>query len=103
MVRWKFEATYPGNGPNSSDGMLTFDPGAYKSRPALLLVNGVVYLSFSSNCDNPPFNGWIMAYNGGTLTQEAVFNTTPNGANGALWGSGSGPSRRCTRAIFIKW
>jgi len=86
------QATYPGLGPNSLGGVLTFDPGAYKSRPALLVFNGVVYLSFSSNCDAPPFNGWIMAYSGNTLVQEAVLNTSPNGENGALWGSGGGPA-----------
>jgi hypothetical protein len=88
----EIQATYPGTGPNSSGGVLTFTPGDYKSRPAVLVLNEVVYVSFSSNCDDPPFNGWIMAYNGTTLAQEAVFNTSPNGENGALWGSGGGPA-----------
>jgi hypothetical protein len=94
------QATYPGTGPNSSGGVVTFNPGAYKSRPAILLLNGVVYVSFSSNCDDPPFNGWIMAYNGTTLAQEAVFNTTPNGENGALWGSGGGPAADTNGNIY---
>ena len=94
------QATYPGNGQNSSGGVLTFDPGAYKARPALLLLNGIVYVSFSSNCDAPPFNGWLMGYNGTTLAQQAVFNTSPNGENGALWGSGGGPAADASGNIY---
>jgi hypothetical protein len=94
------QATYPGTGPNSSGGVVTFVPGDYKARPAVLLLNGVVYISFSSNCDDPPFNGWIMAYNGSTLAQEAVFSTTPNGENGALWGSGGGPAADASGNIY---
>lgn len=94
------QATYPGNGPNSAGGVLTFDPGAYKARPAVLVVSGVVYVSFSSNCDMPPFNGWIMAYGGNTLAQVAVFNTTPNGENGALWGSGGGPAADASGNLY---
>jgi hypothetical protein len=80
--------------------VITFNPADYKSRPAVLLLNGVVYVSFSSNCDGPPFNGWIMAYNGTTLAQEAVFSTSPNGENGALWGSGAGPAADASGNIY---
>jgi hypothetical protein len=96
----QIQATYPGTGPNSSGGVITFNPADYKSRPAVLLLNGVVYVSFSSNCDGPPFNGWIMAYNGTTLAQEAVFSTSPNGENGALWGSGAGPAADASGNIY---
>ena len=95
------QGTYPGTGPNSSGGVVTFHPGAYKARPALLLLGGVVYVSFASNCDAPPFNGWIMAYDGGTLAQRAVFNVTPNGQNGALWASGGGPAADSNGNIYL--
>jgi hypothetical protein len=94
------QATYPSTGPNSSGGVITFNPGAYKSRPAVLLLNGMVYLSFSSNCDDPPFNGWIMVYSGSTLAQETVLNVTPNGQDGALWGSGGGPAADASGNIY---
>jgi PQQ-like domain len=86
----EIQATYPSSGPQSSGGIITFSPGQYKSRPALLLVNGLIYIGFSSNCDDPPYSGWIMAYNMSTLAQTTVLNVSPNGQDGALWGSGGG-------------
>ncbi|MFL6436211.1 MAG: PKD domain-containing protein [Terriglobales bacterium] len=72
--------TYP-----NSVGQLTFDPSQYKERAALLLLNGVVYTSFASHCDNAPYNGWIVGYSQTTLQQVSVFNMTPNGSEGAIW------------------
>jgi PQQ-like domain len=86
----EIQATYPSTGPQSSGGIITFSPGTYKSRPALLLANGLIYMGFSSNCDDPPYSGWIMAYNMTTLAQTTVLNVSPNGQDGALWGSGGG-------------
>jgi hypothetical protein len=88
----EIQATYPSSGPQSSGGVVTFNPAQYKARPALTLLNGIVYVEFSSNCDDPPYSGWILGYNAGTFAQEIVFNVTPNGNDGALWGSGGGPA-----------
>jgi hypothetical protein len=41
------QATASGNGPNSSGGVLQFDPGQYKERSALTLLNGRIYLGFA--------------------------------------------------------
>ncbi len=46
------QATYPGNGPNSSGGVLTFDPKQYSERAALFISNGVVYTTWASHCDS---------------------------------------------------
>lgn len=81
-------ASAPGNGPNSANGVLQFDPKQYKERAALLLVNGQLYLSFASHCDIEPYNGWIMAYSEATLAQTAVLQLTPNGSEGAIWDTG---------------
>jgi hypothetical protein len=83
------EATYPGTG-NNSVGMLTFAPGQYEERAALLLVNGTLYTAWSSHCDAGPYNGWIIGYDPTTLAQSQVLNVTPNGSEGALWQSGGG-------------
>jgi len=96
----EIQATYPGSGPNSSGGVVTFNPGSYKARPALLLLNNVVYVTFASNCDLPPYNGWIMAYAGQGLQQLNVLNVTPNGRSGALWGSGGGPAADSNGNIY---
>ena len=75
-------ATYPVMG-----GTMSFDPQQYAERAALLLMQGTVYISFTSHCDDPPYSGWVMAYNEGTLAQTAVFNAAPNsgGAGPAIW------------------
>ncbi len=39
---------------------VTFVPKTYKQRSALLLVNGVVYTSWSSQCDIGQYHGWII-------------------------------------------
>ena len=83
-------ATYPGNGDGSSGGNNVFDPGQYAERVGLLLLNGTIYLGWTSHCDNEPYTGWLMAYNGSTLAQTAVLNLTPNGSEGSIWMSGSG-------------
>jgi hypothetical protein len=84
------QATYPGTGPNSSGGTVTFDSKQYKERAALLLLNGVIYTSWASHCDFSPYTAWIMAYNPITLAQTAVLNLTPNGNEGSIWQSGGG-------------
>jgi hypothetical protein len=45
-------ATYPSTGDNSSNGNVVFDPGQYKSRPGILISDGVVYTSWGSHCDD---------------------------------------------------
>jgi hypothetical protein len=78
-------ATFPKIG-----GTLTFDAAQYKERASLLLLNGVLYTAFSSHCDNPPYNGWIIGFDESTLAQTSVLNVTPNGTMGAIWMAGDG-------------
>jgi outer membrane protein assembly factor BamB len=86
------EASFPGTGDNNTAGMVVFDPGQYKERASLLLLNGVVYTAWSSHCDNRPYTGWIIGYDQNTLAQTSVLNVTPNGNEGSFWGSGAGPA-----------
>ncbi len=78
-------ATYPKTG-----GTVTFDPGQYKERASLLLLNGVVYTAWASHCDIETYYGWIIGYNETNLAQTSVLNVTPNGSEGAIWMSGGG-------------
>jgi len=82
------QARAPGNGPNSTNGTLTFDPGQYKERAALLLLGGEIYTTFGSHCDIQPYNGWIMAYDENSLAQTRVLQLTPNGTEGSIWDTG---------------
>lgn len=89
-------ATYAGSG-----GTLTFDPLRNNQRPALLLVNGIVYITWSSHCDNTPYHGWLIGYNAGTLQQVTKWVDTPNGNQGGLWMSGQGPAADTKGNIFL--
>ena len=86
------QASYPGTGANSSGGRVLFDPGAYKERPGLLLLNGVIYTAWSSHCDVDPYTGWIIGYDESTLSQTSVLNIVPNGSEASFWNSGAGPA-----------
>jgi hypothetical protein len=86
------QATYPGSGAEGTRGVQTFEPKQHKERAALVLLNGVVYSSWSSHCDIAPYTGWVMGYSEATLAQVSVLNLTPNGSDGGMWGAGAGPA-----------
>ena len=52
-------ATYPGKGDGNVGGILTFDPQKENQRMSLALVDGLVYLGWSSHCDWGPYHGWL--------------------------------------------
>ncbi len=93
------QATVPGTGEGSST--VTFDPRNYKERPGLLLLNGVVYTSWSSHCDLGTYHGWIIGYDAATLKQVAVYNSTPNANEGSFWQSGAAPAADAQGNIFV--
>jgi hypothetical protein len=86
------QASFPGTGDGSSGGTLHFMPGQHAERAGLLLLNGVVYTTWTSHCDIQPYTGWIIGYNAKTLQQSSVLNVTPNGSEGSIWMSGAGPA-----------
>ena len=94
-------AKYPGTGDNSSGGYVIFDPSQYKERSGLLLTAGTLYLTWASHCDIRPYTGWVMAYNAATLKQTSVLNVTPNGNEGAVWGSGGGLAADGNGNLFV--
>jgi len=64
-------ASYPGTGDNSSGGNVLFDPKQYKERPGLLEINGKIYTTWSSHCDNRPYTSWVMAFSADNLAKRA--------------------------------
>jgi outer membrane protein assembly factor BamB len=82
-------------------GALSFDPKQYAERAALLLVNHTLYLTWTSHCDIGRYNGWIMAYDAGTLKQKAALNLTPSGNEGAIWQSGAGPAADPQGNVYV--
>jgi len=83
-------ASVPGTGNGSVNGTLTFDPMWENQRPGLLLLNGIVWIGFSSHGDNGPWHGWILGYNAGTLSRTGAFCSSPNGGGAGFWMSGGG-------------
>jgi Abnormal spindle-like microcephaly-assoc'd, ASPM-SPD-2-Hydin len=95
-------ASVPGTGQGSSAGSVPFNNKRQGQRPGLLLVNGVVYIAFASgHGDIEPWHGWVLGYNAQTLQQVAVFNTTPNGEAGGIWGAGGGMGADSLGNLFL--
>jgi hypothetical protein len=82
-------ATYPGTGVESAGGVAVFEPANYAERTGLLLLNGTIYMAWTSHCDQGTYGGWLMGYNETTLTQTSALDVTPNGKQGAIWMSGA--------------
>jgi hypothetical protein len=105
----EIQASFPGNGYGSSNGSQVFDPGQYAERVGLLLMNGQIYLAWTSHCDEDPYTGWLMAYSEATLQQTSVLNLTPNGPStphygdgeGSVWMAGSGLAGDTQGNIFF--
>lgn len=74
------------------DGQVyTFADRYQQQRPGLLLQDGIVYLGFGSvGCNIKSENGWVMAYQTGSLEQVGVFDASPGVDASAIWLSGAG-------------
>lgn len=94
--------TYPGTGPGGNGSVVIFDPKQYKERDALLLSGGVVYTSWASHADNPPYTGWVIGFRASDLSVASVLNIDPagrptssfldDGSGNSFWNSGDGPA-----------
>jgi hypothetical protein len=83
-----------------AQGNINFDPLRENDRPALLLLNGVIYLTFASISDVQNYHGWVLGYSADTLQQVSVFNLTPNGNEGGIWAN-NGPSADANGNIYV--
>ena len=95
------QALYPGTGDGASGGNVTFSSKQYEERAALLLLNGVLYTTWTSHCDIRPYTGWVIGYDASTLSQTHVLNVTPNGNEGAIWMAGNGPAADAGNNIYF--
>src|SRR5438874_1164737 len=94
-------ATNSGNGDGSVNGVIAFDAQRQNQRQGLTLLNGVVYVTFSSHCDWGPYHGWILGYDAATLQQRVVYNATPNGYGGGMWESGTGMAADAAGNLYV--
>jgi hypothetical protein len=97
----EIKASVKGTGSGQAGGQVAFDPQRENPRAALLLVNGSVYLSWGSSCDVGPYHGWLMAYDANTLAQKAVFNTSPDATDSAIWQGDAGPAADKDGNVFV--
>jgi len=98
-------ASVSGAGLGTQNGLVPFANQKEHNRPALMLLNGVVYCAFASLEDQNPYHGWILGYaaNAGsnTISQVAVYNSTPNGGQGGIWSAG-GLTADTSGNIFVE-
>ena len=94
-------ATYSGNGDGSVNGVIAFDAQRQNQRQGLTLLNGIVYVTFSSHCDWGPYHGWILGYDAATLQQRVVYNATPYGYAGGMWESGTGMAADAAGNLYV--
>lgn len=94
-------ASSSGKGDGSVNGQVTFNSLRENPRASLLLVNSAVYLTWASSCDVNPYHGWVMAYDAATLAQRAAFNVTPDGNEGGIWASDTGPASDAAGDVYI--
>jgi hypothetical protein len=94
-------ASSAGNGDGNVNGVITFDAQRQNQRQGLTLVNGTVYVTFSSHCDWGPYHGWILGYDASTVQQRVVYNDTPNGYAGGIWESGTGMAADAAGNLYL--
>jgi hypothetical protein len=97
----EIKATFPGHGDGHRNGVLSLDPQRANQRAGLALMDGIVFISWSSHCDWGPYHGWLLGYNAKTLERVAVYNTTPEGYNGGIWMSGQAPAADSRGNLYL--
>jgi hypothetical protein len=94
----EISASFPATGTATS----SFDAKSYEERAALLLVNGTIYTSWTSHCDNSPYGGWIISYAQSTLARNGVLNIAAHSSAGpAIWMAGGGPAVDASGNIYL--
>ncbi len=94
-------ASVAGTGSGNVGGFITFNSQTQNQRAGLLLLNGIVYITWSSHCDWGPYHGWVMGYDKTSLQQQIIYNDTPNGYNGGIWMSAAAPSADESGNIYL--
>jgi hypothetical protein len=87
---------------NPSVGTLTLNTQTNLQRPALLELNGTLYIGFGSNGCDQNAHGWLLAYGASSLQQLGLLNTSPAKTYGSsLWMSGIGPAADSNNNIYL--
>jgi len=66
-----------------------FQPERELQRPGLLLLEGVVYAGFGSDCDDDPYQGWVFGVSTAGVI-KARWTSEEDGSGSGIWQSGAG-------------
>jgi hypothetical protein len=95
-------------GSADDDAGTVFDGNFETQRAGLIELGGVVYASFSSQCDHGNFTGWLVGVNASTASITTMWASEtgldrPNGGGGGagIWQSGSAPVVDSQGDIFV--
>lgn len=94
-----------GTAPGTADGGTTvaFNSRTQNQRTGLVLMNGIIYVTWAAHEDAPPYHGWVMAYtfDGKAFTQTAVLNVSPNARQSGIWMSGAAPAGDADNMLYV--
>ena len=90
-----------GTGIDAVGGKVSFNNITENQRASLLLVGNEVYVAFANHGNNPPYHGWVLAFNKSTLHQDWAFCTTCNADKGGIWMGGGGIAADASGNLFF--
>ncbi len=94
-------------GTADGDANTTFQADYETQRPGLVLVNGVVYAAFGSQCDDDDWEGWLVGVSESTHEITTMWSSEEDvSGNGiepgaGIWQSGSAPVVDSNGDIFV--
>src|ERR1700691_5788961 len=94
-------ASVPRTAPDGNGSIVPLNPQWANQRPGLLLLNGYLYIGFSSHGDNGPWHGWVLGYSASTLAQTGAWCTSPNGKGNGIWAAGSGLAADAAGNMYV--
>jgi hypothetical protein len=95
--------TFAGSSSDGKHGVIPFNALREHSRAAMILYNGVVYITYGSHSDSNPYHGEVLGYDSSTLKLVKTFISTPNGESpeGGIWLSGAGPAIDSQGSMYV--
>ena len=89
-----------GTGAGTDGTRVKFNAHWQLQRPALDLVNGVVFIGFAGFNDQNVYHGWIVGYHASDLSLQGFINLSPNARAAGVWQSGGGLATDGTNLFF---
>jgi hypothetical protein len=91
--------TFPGTGDGGST--VSFNARQQNQRHGLALLNGTIYVAWSSHEDTLPYYGWVVGFNASNLAVADVLNISPNVQSGGIWMSGGAPAADSNNHLYL--